>query len=169
MNEMDLEVNRLLMREMGLEVGNGQRIIDQDTGISMKFKGMDIVAPGHYGGNGSIEFDPHNNRRMMSTLFGYFLEKHSDESDVDVLTYYNIDGDNNKSSIQCKMSDHSLITSKPYLRDSLKCADIIIQLNGGASPNLEKYDIEPQPTTVKRRGATSGKNKSNTKTAKNSK
>ena len=169
MNNMDLEVNRLLMREMGLEIGNGQRIIDQDTGMSMKFKGMDIVAPGYYGGSGSIEFDPHNNKRMMATLFGYFLEKHSDESDVDVLTYYSIDNGGDKSSIQCKMSDQSLITSKPYLRESLKCADIIIQLNGGASPDLDKYDTMPQPTTVKRRGNNSGKNKFNSKTGENSK
>ena len=169
MNNIDLEVNKLLMREMGLEVGNGQRIIDQDTGMSMKFKGMDIVAPGHYGGNGSIEFDPHNNKRMMATLFGYFLEKHSDESDVDVLTYYNVDKCGDKSSIQCKMSDQSVITSKPYLRESLKCADIIIQLNGGDSPNLEKYDIKPEQSTVKKRGTISGKNKSNSKTRENSK
>ena len=166
MNKKDLEINNLIMQEIGLEIGIGNKIVDQDTGAALAFKGMSVIAPGTYSHN-AIEFDPHNNKKMMSNLFGYFLDKHSEESDVDVLAYYNVDAENNKSSIECKLSDQTKITSKAYTRDSLKYADIIIQLNGGTAPDFDQYDIE-KPTTVRKKRSTNAKNKSNTKTAKNS-
>lgn len=169
MNQSDIEINNLIMREIGLEVGPGQCIVDQDTGISIGFHGMNIKAPGAYCGRNSIEFDPHNNKKMMNLLFGYFLDKHSKESDVYVSAFYNVDNGNNTGSIECRMSDQSTIRSKNYKRDSLKCADIITQLNGGSSPNLEAYDTVKESTiTKKKRSNKSDKNKSNSKTTKNS-
>lgn len=166
MTNKDLEINNLIMQEIGLEVDNCNRIIDQDTGAALAFKGMAVIAPGTYGGRNCIEFDPHNNKKMMSNLFGYFLDKHSEESDVDVLTYYNVD-QGTKSAVECKLSDQTKITSKAYSRDSLKYTDIMIQLNGGTAPNFDQYDTEKE-TTVRKKRSTNGKNKSNTKTTKNS-
>jgi len=168
MNPSDVEINNLIMREIGLEVDSAHRIVDQDTGMAMKFRGMNIMAPGAYCGRNAIEFDPHNNKKMMNLLFGYFVEKHSEESDVYVSTFYSVDKGNDKGSVECRMSDQTTIVSKPYTRDSLKYADIITQLNGGESPDLKQYDTVRE-TTVKRKGNNSGKNKSNPKTAKNSK
>lgn len=167
MTQKDLEINNLIMQEIGLEVGIGNKIVDQDTGAALAFKGMTVIAPGTHSHN-AIEFDPYNNKKMMSNLFGYFLDKHSEESDVDVLTYYNVDHDSKRSSIECKLSDQTCIKSKPYTRDSLKYADIIIQLNGGDAPDFDQYDIEKPHTTVRKKRSTNAKNKSNTKTAKNS-
>lgn len=162
----DLNINNLIMREIGLEVGTGHRIIDQDTGVAMTFGGRELVAPGVYGGRNAIEFDPYNNKRMMNKLFGYFLEKHAEESDVEVMTYYNVDkGD--AGAVECKMTDNTTITSGAYVRDSLKYADIIIQLNGDPSPNLAEYDTAKEEP-VKKRSGTRAKNKSNSKTTKNS-
>lgn len=168
MNQKDLEINNLIMQEIGLEIGIGNKIVDQDTGAVLAFKGMTVIAPGTYSHN-AIEFDPYNNKKMMSNLFGYFLDKHSEESDVDVLAYYNVDHDSHKSSIECKLSDQTRIKSKPYTRDSLKYADIIIQLNGGVAPDFDQYDTEKQQTAVRKKRSTNAKNKSNTKTAKDSK
>lgn len=167
MTELDLEVNTILMREMGLEIGNGNRIVDQDTGLAINIRGMGLMAPGCYGGSGAMEFDPHNNNRLMRQLFGYFLNKYSDECDIDVMTYYNV-GNGDKTCVECKMDNNSTIRSKPYLRDSLKYADIIIQLNGEESPDLSKYDIAQERSTV-RKGGRNAKNKPNSKTAINSK
>ena len=170
MTELDKEVNNLIMQEIGLEVGRDQRIYDQDTGSSIRINGMDVIAPGCYAGHKAVEFDPHNNRKMMNQLFGYFLNKYSDETDIDVLSYYNVntlDGE----KIECKMSDNSTIRSKPYKRDSLKYTDIIMQLNGDNSEDLNKYDQIPNTKTVKgrtKRGVSSNGNKTNRKTAKNS-
>ena len=150
MNATDKEINTLIMQEIGLEVGSRQRIYDQDTGAVIKINGMDVVAPGSYCGNKAMEFDPHNNRKMMSQLFGHFLEKYSEETDIDVLIYYNVDDVDSKSKIECVLSNNEVITSKPYTRDSLKYTDIIMQLNGGDAGDLTKYDTIPTKETVKK-------------------
>lgn len=150
MTDAEREINMLIMQEIGLEVRQNQRIYDQDTGDAIRLNGMDIVAPGCYGGRQAIEFDPFNNRKMMGQMFGYFLEKYSDETDVDVLSYYNVDAGAN-GRVECKMSDNTMITSKPYARDSLKYTDIIMQLNGEGDTDLSKYDIPQVKETVKRK------------------
>lgn len=149
MTEMEREINTLIMQEIGLEVGRNQRIYDQDTGDALRINGMDIVAPGCYGGKQAIEFDPYNNRKMMGQLFGHFLEKYSDETGVDVLSYYNVDSGSDVK-VECRMSDDTIVSSKPYGRDSLKYTDIIMQLNGGES-DLTKYDIPQAKETIKKK------------------
>ena len=105
----------------------------------------------------------------MMGFFGYFLDKLSDESDIGVRAYFNVDDGDNKSHMECILDDNTRITSKSYLRDSLRCVDIMSQLNGGESPDLSKYDVEkPKPTVNNKRRSTNG-NKSDSKTRKNSK
>lgn len=166
MDKIDIEVNKMIMEEIGLEIDSNNRIIDQDTGAAIAIKGMPVIAPGCYS-RGGMEFDPYNNRKLMQGLFGYFLDKVSDESDVDVRTYYDVEDGNNKGHLECVMSDDTKLVSKSYNRDALKCIDIMSQLNGGSAPNLDKYDTMKRKESVKR-GSTNG-NKSNSKTAKNSK
>ena len=101
----------------------------------------------------------------MNSLFNRFLETNSEESDVYVSTFYPIDSSN---CIECRMSDQTSIRSKSYNRDSLKYADVMIQLNGGRSSDLSKYDEVPKPTTVRKRG-NGNANRTNTRTARNSK
>lgn len=149
MENLDKEINTLIMREMGLEVGPGHHIYDQDTGMEIKINGMNVMAPGYYGGHQSIEFDPHNNRKLMGHLFGYFLEKYSDETDEDIIAYYSVDNGNN-GRVECRTSNNELITSKQYLRDSLKYTDIIMQLNGETNTDeLKKYDIPQTKPVIK--------------------
>ena len=149
MTEMEREINTLIMQEIGLEVGRDQKICDQDTGDVLRINGMDIVAPGSYCGKQSIEFDPYNNRKMMGQLFGHFLEKYSDETGVDALSYYNVDT-GREAKVECRMSDDTVISSKAYGRDSLKYTDIIMQLNGGEA-DLSKYDVPQIKETIKRK------------------
>lgn len=170
MNKIDLEINNTIMREIGLEVGLDKRIVDQDTGVGLSFKGMDVVAPGSYCGRNSIEFDPYNNKKMMNLLFGYFLDKYSDESDNSVAVSYSVNGeDKNKAAIECRMADMSKIRSGEYMRESLRCTDIIMQLNGEENPDLHKYDLPKENETIKKRVKSNAANKSNRKTATNSK
>ena len=82
MNNLDKEFNTLIMQEIGLEIGDDDRIYDQETQNIIRMNGMDVMAPGCYGGRNSIEFDPYNNKKMMSQLFGYFIDKYSEETGV---------------------------------------------------------------------------------------
>ncbi len=149
MNELDKEINIKIMQELGLEPNSDKQIIDQDTGMPIAINGMPVVAPGCYGGKNSIEFDPYNNKKMMNKFFGFFLDKYSCENDVDVLAYYNIDGQDNTGSIECRLDDDSTLISKNYRRDSLKYTDIIMQLNGDTNIDLNKYDIAEKVPSVR--------------------
>lgn len=170
MDSMDKEVNKIIMQELGLEPSSNNCMIDQDTGMAIIFRGMNVTAPGTYGGRNSIEFDPHNNKKLMNALFGHFLNKYEYESDVSVSTYFDVDVGNNKSVLQVRMDDDTCISSKPYLRSSLRCIDIISQLNGEEAPDLSQYDIAETFDTVRRkRGTANGKNSSKSKTTRNRK
>ena len=153
MNEKDLEINTMIMREIGLEIGHGNKIVDQDTGVPLTVGTSYLIAPGAYCGRQNMEFDPYNNRKLMGNLFGLYLEKYADESGIDCSTYYDVHGDRKSqaSSIECRMSDNTLVTSKPYIRDSLKYADIILQLKGEEDVDLSEYDGLPEAPAVKRR------------------
>jgi hypothetical protein len=164
MNQLDTEINNIIMQELGLEVGVGNRIVDQDTGAAIRFRGKDIVAPGFFNGR-SVEFDPINNGKMVTSLFDRFLQIHSEESDIYVSTFYPID---DSKCIECRMSDQTNIRSGSYDRDGLRYTDIMIQLNGGRSSDLKKYDEVPKPVTVKKRGNGNG-NPTHTKTTRNRK
>lgn len=153
MDNKDKEINMLIMQEMGLEIGRRNRIFDQDTGLELKINGMDVIAPGCQERQ-AIEFDPYNNRKMMNQLFGAFLEKHYDETGIDVVTYFDIPNTDNSSSVRCRMSDNSTITSKPYKRDSLRYTDLIIQMNGGQVEGLDEYDVIKQQSAVKKQTST---------------
>lgn len=149
MNEFDKEVNELIMKEVGLEVGPGKRIYDQDTGMPIKINGMDVVAQGSFAGRATIEFDPYNNRRQMGQIFNYFINKQCEEGGKEVLTYYNKDDTSNGGKVECKLDDNTTITSAQYTRDTLKYADIILRLNGEDEPDLSKYDLPMVKETVK--------------------
>ena len=135
------EINMIIMREMGLEIGNNNRIYDQDTGTELKINGMNIVAPGCYQKQ-SMEFNPYNNKKMMSQLFGYFLNKISDEGGPNVIAFYN--GDN--SRIECKTEDNEVISSGSYSKETLRYVDLVMRLNDEdpSDINLSKYDINKQ-------------------------
>ena len=149
MNEFDKEVNTLIMREVGLEVGPGGKICDQDTGMPIRINGKEVVAPGGYVVKSAIEFDPYNNRKQMGQIFNYFINKQYEEGGKEVLTYYSKDDTPDGGKIECKLEDNTTITSAQYTRDTLKYADIIMRLNGENNPDLSQYDIPMVKETVK--------------------
>ena len=153
MNDFDKEINIRIMQELGYEPNRHRQLIDQDSGNAIVINGMPVTAPGYYGGRNSIEFDPYNNKKMMSQVFGHFLEKYADENGVNVSAYYNIDGKDGTGKVECKFSDNQTITSGAYARDSLKYVDIIMQLNGdpACDDDLRKYDIVEKKSAVKSR------------------
>ena len=48
--------------------------------------------------------------------------------------------DTDKTSLEAKVDNGKVLTTKPYYRDSLKYADMIMQLNGSENVDLSEYD-----------------------------
>ena len=148
MNEMDKEINNLILREVGFEVGTGNKIYDQDTGMPVRINGLQMMAPGSYIPRQSLEFDPYNNRKLMGQIFNYFIDKQSEEGGPEVITYYNKDDTKDGGKVECRFNDNTTISSNQYGRDTLKYADLIMRLNGDDNPDLSKYDVPIVKETV---------------------
>lgn len=157
MESNDREINKLIMREIGLEIGPENRITDQDTGLQIKLEGIDLVAPGCYDGPQTIEFDPYNNRKMMVQLFSYFADKQRNETGIGILGFYNGSNTNN-NSLSCRLTNDRIIESKPYRKESLKYTDLIMKINndGEEVDDLSKYDIIPTNKSIKRKSNKKG-------------
>lgn len=149
MNEFDKVVNALIMREVGLEIGDDKKIYDQDSGMPIKINGVEVVAPGSYSSRCTIEFDPYNNRKQMGQIFNYFINKQYEEGGREVLAYYNKDDTPQGGKVECKLDDDTVITSEKYGRDTLKYTDIIMRLNGDENPDLKQYDVPMTRDTIK--------------------
>ena len=145
MTELDMKINTRLMEEIGLEEGDRRRVIDQDTGILYQMKGKDIVSPGSQSGKAAIEFDPINNTRMMSYMFGSFVEKLVDEEDIPpVNTYFIKATDDNSGKVTANIifDDNSRISSGAYKNETTCYADLIMRLNGEDDVDLSEFDID---------------------------
>lgn len=143
------DLNTLIMREMGLEIGTNGRIYDQDTCMPIQVDGASVIAPGTYGGRNCVEFNP-NNRKLMGQLFGYFLDKYSDETGDEVIAFYSKNTPDGEC-LECKMRSNEVISSGTYKLDSLKYADLMMQMNGGERGQLTEYDQQLQNESIKRK------------------
>lgn len=156
MDELSLKFNKMIMEEMGIEIGDGRRLYDQDTGIKLQFDGKDLVAPGSFIGRDVQEFDPYNSTRMMAQMFSYYTEKLVENGEADEYNViYSVDTGNGKGHVEMKNDDDKLI-SKDYCRDQCKYADLILQLNGDTDPNLKEFDIPKTKKTVKKKTTKKG-------------
>lgn len=142
MDELSMRFNQMLMQEMGIDVGAGNRLYDQDTGAKLQYEGKDLVAPGSEFTRNAQEFDPYNSTRMMAQMFTFFTDKLAsigEDTDFDVV-YMVEDGDPGIAHIEAK-NDKTLIKSGSYLRDQCRYADLIMRINGDEDPNLKDFDI----------------------------
>lgn len=131
------KIKNIIMQEIGLDVGSDNCIYDQDTGVKLSINGSDVVYKKT--NRNQVEFDPYNNKKMMDQLFGYFLSKYSEETEVEAITYYPV-AEENGNRLECVLNNDCVLRSKDYMRDALQYADIILQLNGGDTKELNNLD-----------------------------
>lgn len=164
MDELSLKFNKMIMSEIGLEIGPRQRLYDQDTGTLIQFEGKDLVAPGAASGREAQEFDPYNSTKMMSQMFSYFTDKMADSGEINPFdVIYSVDGKNGRGRVEMK-NDEEFMKSKEYVRDQCKYADLILQINGDDNPDLKEFDIPKVKETIrKRKPATTTKKKESVK------
>lgn len=140
--EQELFLDRKIMEEIGLEVNNG-KIMDQDYGAYIQFKGKQVLAPGAYPSKNYVVFDPYNSTTLMIHLFDLFCKKYEYDTGVSIGYTYQTECGVNGSSITAVMSNQKSYTSAVYKRDTLRYMDIILQLNGDENPFsfLKQFDI----------------------------
>ena len=139
-----VDISRKIFRAVGLDVDNANKVIDQDTCMPIEFKGKCIKYTSDPNKNlllakNDILFDPINNPKLMSNLFGYYLTKLEETENTVFNSYYVKPGNEGRTAIELK-SDSETITSKYYKNDSIKYMDMILRLNGESDINLNEYD-----------------------------
>lgn len=158
MDDLSLKFNNLMMQEMGIDVGAGNRLYDQDTGNKLQYEGRDLVAPGTEILRNVQEFDPYNSTRMMAQMFTFFTNKlaESGEAPEFDVVYTVEDHERGRAHVEMK-NDTDIIKSGSYLRDQCRYADLILQLNGDENPDLKEFDIPKFKLGVKGKGKISKK------------
>lgn len=81
-----------LFTEIGLAINpQNQYLYDVDTGIVLKYKEKYIKATVHpieiYAGRNDIIFDPARNYNLMTTLFGYYIDKETSGYNGDTIGF----------------------------------------------------------------------------------
>ena len=142
--ENNVDISRKIFRAIGLDVDNANKIIDQDTCRPIEFKGKCIKYTSDPNKNlllakNDILFDPINNTKLMSNLFGYYLTKLEETENIAFDSYYVKAGNGGRTALELK-SESETITSKYYNNDSIKYMDMILRLNGESNIDLNEYD-----------------------------
>ena len=144
MEKKDIELNKKIMFEVGLDQGNHRRLIDQDYGTEYKAQdGRYFVGPNSQSGVHSVEFNPALNSRQAENVFQYFGQKMSDlEEYPAIATYFNqeVDPKTGSGYVEIVTEDNQRLRSGNYVNESLRYADIMMKMNGSNSVDLSEYD-----------------------------
>ena len=142
------ELNYELLSLLEMEVRSDGTIYDTIGNNILAFNGMIIKAsikPNeiHYAGQGEIEFDILNNVRMITTLFGNFLQRKINDG-MQFRSYYpdeQLDGEDLKiSNLTIKFDDYQSWSTPYYHNKCLKFIYAIYMLED-EKVDLSNFDI----------------------------
>lgn len=138
-----------LFTEIGLSVNANQYLYDQDTMTVLQYKEKYIKATVYpveiYAGKTDVVFDPARNYNLMITLFGYFINKESNNPDGDNIGYISQYIDDNQTRDKQRLvvkTSRGDITSNFYTNLYLAYIECIFILSGNFSVDLANFDIE---------------------------
>lgn len=152
----ELELVVMLLTSMGLSIDHNQTLIDQETMAQIKFQGKNIKASFDrmkpvYITEGDIKFEPlnRNNIRLLSTLFGHFLDKEQEYGNINrVLTFYPeeilLDDGSRRTKIIVKCEKNEVYESDYFENKCLVYCDLINKICGDLLYNridLHKFDV----------------------------
>lgn len=142
-----------LMTEIGLEVDSEMRVVDQDDGNVIMFKGKSLKVSldqfrQPFIGRNDILFDPISNFKVMSNLFSYFIHKTSITEGRYFSIFYTVPLNNGRTYIEIK-EDNEIIRSNAYINPCIAYIDLIFRINGEAY-DLSAYDV-PLDTLINNR------------------
>lgn len=146
-----------LLGEIGLDVTKDGLVIDQDTSEQIYFnqKALRVVdTPDQKLNRSEVPFDPINDSKLMTRLFSHFNTKLEEDGLPSVSIFYGVEppDKDGKASIEAKDTENNIYRSKSYMNDSLRTADVLLQIAGEQDVDLHEYDAPPKqdkrmPTT----------------------
>ena len=135
-----------LLNSIGLSINASGYIYDQDTKVVIQDAGRVIKASVDpnapcYAGQGEVVFDILGNVRLMTTLFGYAMDKASVYNGFDSVSQFIDDIPGTKETALCiKMSDGTVKHSGFYVNKCLKYVAAIFLIDD-TMVDLKNFDI----------------------------
>ena len=129
------ELTYNLLNTIGLSINSSGYVYDQDTKIVIQDAGRVIKASVDdnlpcYAGQGEVVLDVLGNIRLMTTLFGYAMDKATAYNEFSSISQYIEDLPGTKSTALCiKMTDGSVRQSRFYNNKCLKYVDAIFAID----------------------------------------
>ena len=141
------ELNYELLNELEMEVKPDGIIYDPNNNVVLSFNGMMVKAsinPNeiHYPGQGEIDFDILNNVRLITTLFGLYLERKMKEGMPFISFYpheYTDETDLKFSNITVKFDNTRELSSEYFHNKCLKFIHMIFLLDDN-KVDLHNFD-----------------------------
>jgi len=154
--ELANRFTKQVMQEIGLEIGDQNSVVDQDTGLALSFNGKNLKC-GHGDQPPRIHLsdsllNPMGDLRQMKNLFSYYIKKEeAEQRDRTPGMFFQVEGSDEKNSVvlQYTDSDGTLkeLQSKNYHNEAICYADLIMQYNGDPNVNLEEFDFPLEVAT----------------------
>lgn len=134
-----------LFNEIGLSLNQNQYLTDDDSGISIKYKDKYIksaVTPVPvYAGKTDILFEPWKNYNLMTTLFGYFVDKQTSlGNNIGFSAQYVEDNETRDRQRLIVKTVNGDIVSRFYVNIFLAYFEAIFKLSGFGDVDLSNLD-----------------------------
>jgi len=143
------ELTYELFNDLDLEVRPDGTVYDTRGCTILAFNGMNLKANInpyniHYAGEGEIIFEPLSNVRLVTTLFGWDLERKIKEGQITFRTFSPsemlCDDEIKRTNLTVKFDDNNSICTKYYHNKCLKFLEMIFILNS-EQVDLSNFDI----------------------------
>lgn len=140
-----------LFSEMGISIDrNTGYIYEQDVGTLIMLNGKYIKAsmagePIYINKDKEVAFEPDKNYKLVSTIFGWYLDKAQRSEEGDILGgyiahYIDDNPEKDKQRVVVKTQARGEISSNYYYRIYLAYFDCILRI-AGYNPSLQNFDV----------------------------
>lgn len=138
-HDLIVNFNDIVMRELGLDITDDDKVYDMDTNTILQFNEKFIIYsevefPALRADQ--IELNLLENSRLMHTLFGVYLNKYAMRKGIEVTSYYQSSTTSNKSG-SGYMAFTAIVNgvntetkSDNFLNESVRAFNLICKLNG---------------------------------------
>jgi len=137
------ELTEKIMANIGLDIDNDFKIVDQDYGntimMDKKYLKCSYNIQEPIIGKDDILFNPIMNIKVMEFIFAYFLEKYQLLNQTYIMSYCQMNNTSKETALYVRGTHNTV--SYFYKSDTLKYIDIIFRLSGYKNIEfLKKYD-----------------------------
>lgn len=150
-----------LVYALGLDVNpSDNTLMDQDTQQAIIFEGKNIkvtrnaLKPAYISAN-DVKLDPTDPKctKLMSRLFGFFLDKSTENGDIPKVLAYFFDDETEDKKVKLivKYEGGTVFESDEFRNKAIVYTDAIFKIDGSFYYDLKKFDLDEDVDVSRRK------------------